>query len=258
MVITSFWPGISLWKEKNTQASLYEMKYFTVIAILTVILYACHTETTRIDAFEVHGIDVSHYQGRIDWQAVEDQNIHFAFVKATEGGDYRDSIFCHNWEAMKKHGIKRGAYHFFRPNSPVDLQIANFIDNVKLERGDMPPVLDVETYDGATKAQIIAGMRKWLYEIEINYNVKPIIYTNLKFFNKNLAGQFKDYPLWIARYNDREPRLADSREWDFWQYGNKGKLDGIDGYVDFNVFKGKVTDLDSICIKPAEMISIGW
>jgi lysozyme len=208
-----------------------------------------------MESFEVHGIDVSHYQGRIDWEKVSNQDIHFAFVKATEGGDYQDSIFCDNWDIMAQNGIKRGAYHFFRPNSPVDLQISNFIDNVSLETGDLPPVLDIETYDGASKIQIITAMRKWLYEIEINYDVKPIIYTNIKFFNKNLAGHFKDYPLWIARYNSREPRLADSRDWDFWQYGNKGKIEGINGHVDFNVFSGNMIDLDSICFKPNDIIS---
>ena len=231
------------------------MKKATLFFLSTVILYSCNIDTVRMDNFEVHGIDVSHYQGRIDWGEVVEQDIDFVFVKATEGGDYQDSIFCDNWDLMQIHGIKRGAYHFFRPQSPVELQIANFVDNVQLAPGDLPPVLDVETYDGASKVQIITAMRQWLYAVEIHYNVKPIIYTNLKFFNKNLAGQFKEYPLWIARYNNREPRLADNREWDFWQYGNKGTIEGIDGFVDFNVYRGDFMDLDSICYYPAEIIS---
>lgn len=231
------------------------MKKTTLFFLFAVIQYSCNIDTVRMDKFEVHGIDVSHYQGRIDWGKVAAQDIDFVFVKATEGGDYQDSIYCDNWDLMKQHGIKRGAYHFFRPQSPVDLQITNFVDNVQLAPGDLPPVLDVETYDGASKVQIITAMRQWLYAVEIHFNVKPIIYTNLKFFNKNLAGQFREYPLWIARYNSREPRLADSREWDFWQYGNKGTIDGIDGYVDFNVFRGDFTNLDSMCYYPAEIIS---
>lgn len=231
------------------------MKNITSIAFFALLLYSCNTETIRMDGFDVHGIDVSHYQGRINWQMVGDHGIDFVFVKATEGNDYQDSIFCDNWDLMRIHGMKRGAYHFFRPTVSVDLQVANFVDNVILENGDLPPVLDVETYDGASKLQIISAMRQWLYEVEIHYNVKPIIYTNLKFFNKNLAGQFKDYPLWIARYSSREPRMADNQHWDFWQYGNKGIIPGINGFVDFNVFRGNHADLDSICFKPAEVIS---
>ncbi|KAA3633310.1 MAG: glycoside hydrolase family 25 protein [Bacteroidetes bacterium] len=208
-----------------------------------------------MDDFDVHGIDVSHYQGRIDWPTVSEQGSILFLLQPLKEEITRISIFCDNWDLMRMYEIKRGAYHFFRPNTPVNLQIANFVDNVELEAGDLPPVLDVETYDGASKLEIISGMRQWLYAIEIHYNVKPIIYTNLKFFNKNLAGQFRDYPLWIARYNTREPRLADSREWDFWQYGNKGTLAGIEGYVDFNVFQGDLESLDSMCYEPAAVIS---
>ncbi len=231
------------------------MKQATLTFLIALLLIGCNRETVKMDDFDIHGIDVSHYQGRIDWHTVSEQGVDFVFVKATEGGDYQDSIFCDNWDLMRLHDIKRGAYHFFRPNTSVNLQIANFVDNVKLQAGDLPPVLDVETYDGASKLEIISGMRQWLYAIEIHYNVKPIIYTNLKFFNKNLAGQFRDYPLWIARYNSREPRLADSRDWDFWQYGNKGTIVGIEGYVDFNVFQGDRHKLDSMCYEPAEVIS---
>ena len=229
--------------------------YLFIFSFLLLGLYSCDTETLRIEKFDAHGIDVSHYQGQIDWQKIKEQDIHFAFVKVTEGGDFEDSLFCQNWEEIKKVGLKRGAYHFFRPKVDVNTQIANFIDNVKLQSGDFPPVLDVEVFDGVSKIQLINAMHKWLSAIEINYNIKPIIYSNLKFYNKNLAGHFNDYPLWIARYNTREPRLADNRTWHFWQYGNKGKIDGINGFVDFNVFSGTLEDLDALSFSPAASIS---
>ena len=114
----------------------------------------------------------------------------------------------------------------------------------------MPPVLDVEVLDGVSKTILINGIRTWLYQIEIRYNVKPIIYTNLKFYNKILAGHFNDYPVWIARYSFREPILASGRDWHFWQYGNRGRIKGVFGNVDFNVFNGTELDLERLCLAP--------
>lgn len=218
-------------------------------------LYSCDTETVRMENYEVHGIDVSHYQGEIDWEKVRAQDIQFAFVKVTEAGGFEDKQFCRNWDGMRKAGIKRGAYHFFRPQVAVKAQVDNYIKNVNLQKGDFPPVLDVEVFDGIPKVKLIRAMREWLYAVELNYNIKPIIYTNLKFYNKNLAGHFNDYPLWIARYNTRQPRLANNEDWLFWQYGDKGRIDGIDGLVDFNVFNGSLAELHTIGFSPAATIS---
>ena len=155
------------------------MRHYSFYFLLLLLgLYSCDTETLRIENFDAHGIDVSHYQGQIDWQKIKEQDIHFAFVKVTEGGDFEDSLFSKNWEEIKKVGIKRGAYHFFRPKVDVNTQISNFIKNVNLQKGDFPPVLDVEVFDGVSKIQLIQSMKKWLSAIEINYNIKPIIYSN--------------------------------------------------------------------------------
>lgn len=220
-----------------------------------VLALSCKHQTTRLDQYPIHGIDVSHYQSRINWDTVAAQGVYFAFVKASEGQTYQDSLFCLNWEEMKRVGLRRGAYHFFRPTVPTDDQVRNFIERVEMQYGDLPPVLDVEVMDGVSKTTLLHGIQTWLQAVEAQYNIKPILYTNLKFYNKNLAGHFNDYPIWIARYNTREPTLACGRDWHFWQHGNRGRIPGINGDVDFNVFKGSIWELDALCFYPRAVLS---
>ncbi len=231
------------------------MRYLILMLFFLQILSSCSPLTERIKDYDVHGIDISHHQSAINWDTVAAQDIAFAFVKATEGESHGDSLYCHNWAAMKRIGIKRGAYHFYRPSKPAELQARNFIELVKMEYGDLPPVLDVEVLDGIPKYSLINGIRTWLFTVEIHYNIKPIIYTNIKFYNKYLAGHFNDFPVWIARYNSKPPRLADNKKWYFWQYGNQGRLNGISGNVDFNVFNGSLTELEELCLAPKAVLS---
>lgn len=233
------------------------MKHWLGIVALIIVAYGCEQHTARRYDYAVHGIDVSHYQSRVNWQAVAQQDIHFAFIKATEGAMHLDSLFCHNWESMKLAGLKRGAYHFFRPTISPLAQADNFTRSVEIEYGDLPPVLDVEVLDGVSKESLINGVRTWLYYAEIRYGVKPIIYTNIKFYNKILAGHFNDYPMWIARYGFREPTLACGRDWHFWQYGNRGRIKGVTGNVDFNVFNGSYEALEAMCVAPRSVILTG-
>jgi len=221
-------------------------------------IYSCGFETVQMRDFEVHGIDVSHYQAQINWDTISQQNISFAFVKATEGATHVDTLFSHNWTEMDRVGLKRGAYHFFRPQTSPVAQAQNFIEQVKMNDGDLPPVLDVEVRDDISKRRLIDAVRTWLIIVETRYDVKPILYTNIKFYNRYLAGHFNEYPIWIARYNTIEPRLACGREWDFWQYGNKGLIEGIDGFVDFNVFKGNILELEDFCKPPAQVYSAAY
>ena len=231
------------------------MRYVVNISFIITVLMACEHRTVRLEQFEVHGIDVSHYQSLINWDSVRAGGIHFAFVKATEGIRMVDTLFCHNWGEMERVGLYRGAYHFFRPTLSAELQAENFLRAVDMENGDLPPVLDVEVLDGVSRVQLITGVRTWLYLLEIRYNTKPVLYTNLNFYNKYLAGHFNDYPIWIARYSPREPRLACGRDWQFWQYGNQGRLSGIEGDVDFNVFNGSLTELERLCLFPPIILS---
>lgn len=216
---------------------------FIFAFLLAISFFSCNQVTERMPDFAIHGIDVSHYQSAIDWQKVADQGVHFGFVKATEGRSMQDTMFCENWESMNDVGIIRGAYHFFRPTVSAIDQANNFIENVNIEYGDLPPVVDVEVLDNASKEMIVTRLGIWLEMVEKKYDIRPIIYTNMKFYNRYLADHFADYPIWIARYNEKLPELAKEKDWAFWQYGDHGRIDGIRGPVDLNVFQGSYYEL---------------
>jgi lysozyme len=192
--------------------------------------------------FAIHGIDVSRYQRNIDWKAVKDMEdkkikIGFAFIKATEGLGRVDNGFRKNWFKAKEALVTRGAYHFFISSKSGKAQAENFIETVKLSKGDLPPVLDIETANGASVDNIQQRVRDWLQMIEKHYKVKPIIYTNVDFYDNFLDGKFDDYPLWVAHYYVKE-KPGIKRNWIIWQHNEKGQVNGIDAFVDFNVFNG--------------------
>ncbi len=196
--------------------------------------------------FKVHGIDVSHHQGTINWEAVkatEKQKypIRFAFMKATEGGDYKDRRFAENFRQAREVGLIRGAYHFYNPNSDPIRQADFFISQVKLEKGDLAPVLDIERKP-RDKAKLQADLVKFLNRLEQHYGVKPIIYTSYKYRARYLdAPEFAKYPLWIAHYY--VDSLSYEGPWQFWQHTDYGTVPGIDESVDLNVFNGSLTDI---------------
>ncbi|MFL5738672.1 MAG: glycoside hydrolase family 25 protein [Flavisolibacter sp.] len=192
--------------------------------------------------YEIHGIDVSKYQQSISWEAVKDMQVRgirlgFAFIKATEGNGNTDPFFKRNWKKAKEAGIIRGAYHFFIVTKDGRTQAQNFMSHVDLQTGDLPPVLDVEQTFGASLAQIKKEVKAWLDVVERYYGVKPIIYTNLDFYEHYLKDAFDDYPLWVAHYlQPHQPRIT--RDWTFWQHSESGHVNGILSRVDFNVFNG--------------------
>jgi len=202
--------------------------------------------------YEIHGIDVSRYQQRIAWDAVKEMQVAniklgFAFIKATEGNGRVDPYFKRNWERCKKAGIVRGAYHFFIASRDGKTQAKNFANTVKLESGDLPPVLDVEQTSGQSAPALRNEIKKWLDTLEEYYGVKPVIYTNADFYKNYLEGYFDDYPLWVAHYLQlHQPRV--NRTWTFWQHSEKGRVNGIYSKVDFNVFKGDSVAFKSILI----------
>ena len=205
--------------------------------------------------YTVHGIDVSKHQGNIDWKRVNlmEKNgirIAFAYIKATEGITRQDEKFDTNWKHSAENGLLRGAYHFYYPSRDADKQADNFIKKVKLNKGDLPPVVDIELSNGKSSKKICLGLKVYLEKIEQHYSVKPIIYTNINFYNTYLKGSFDDYPLWIAGYFDHE-RFYNEFEtlWTLWQHSERGKVDGINGNVDFNVFNGSITKFNQMIIK---------
>lgn len=208
----------------------------SIIIIFLLGALACNKVTRPLMHYAVHGIDVSHHQKHIIWDSVATTHIDFVFVKASEGVTWQDTLFQKNWDEIRRVGLVRGAYHFFRPDYDGKAQAEHFLGRVQLHAGDLAPVLDVEVLDNASKITLLKEMYAWLYLVELRTGIKPIIYTNQKFYNNYLYGYFTDYPLWIARYNTEAPYLIDGRHWSFWQYGDQGRLKGIAGDVDFNVF----------------------
>ena len=194
------------------------------------------------ESYSIHGIDVSKYQDMIVWEEVKAMKVKniqlgFSFIKATEGIGNTDPLFKRNWKKAGEHNMIRGAYHFFIGSKDGRVQAENFIDKVKLSPGDLPPVLDIEQLNGATTADIKREAKEWLEVVENHYQVKPIIYTNVDFYNRHLGIEFDAYPLWIAHYYEPEqPRI--SRSWVFWQHSDEGRVNGIVSKVDFNVFNG--------------------
>ena len=235
-----------------------------MVVMLGTIIYewliARRARFVKYDAFgieiptnyNIHGIDVSKYQDRINWESVkqmkvEDVQISFAFIKATEGNNNRDVFFKRNWKQCKDVMLPRGAYHFFVASRSGKTQAENFIRTVDLESGDLPPVLDVEQSNGVDGRKLRERVKEWLVTIENHYGVRPIVYTNVDFYKYYLKDEFDDYPLWVAHYLQKEkPRIY--RNWHFWQYSEMGRVNGIYSKVDFNVFNGDSTDFKKILI----------
>ena len=196
--------------------------------------------------YQVHGIDISHYQGDINWKMLEQTRqgqfpISFVFMKATEGGDYADDKFVANFDSARAHGFIRGAYHFYNPKTDANKQADFFIQSVKLEPGDLPPVLDIEK-KGKDMKKLQQDLKVWLRKVESHYGVKPIIYASYKFKTRYLNDSvFNSYPYWIAHYYVDSVRYEG--DWKFWQHTDVGTLPGIDEKVDLNVFNGSLQEL---------------
>lgn len=212
--------------------------------LLIVLMSSCSHDAEK---YAIKGIDVSHYQRTINWERLLEENeLYFVFIKATEGGNYQDSIFQKNWKNAKKAGLKRGAYHFFRPQASVEWQIKNFTKQVRLEKGDLPPVLDIEDVKQVTMPQLIDRVGKWLMFVEEYYGIRPIIYASLDLYERHLKAAFPEHLVWIARYNRTEPPA--NTLWKFWQYNDQNRIAGIRSRIDQNVFVGTLQELNALCL----------
>ncbi|HEX8611431.1 MAG TPA: glycoside hydrolase family 25 protein [Telluria sp.] len=191
----------------------------------------------------LNGIDVSHFQGRIDWPTVAQQGIAFAYAKASEGNSVTDPSFSANYQAMRAAGIARGAYHFLHADVDADEQARHFLGVLgAVQPGDLPPMLDVETACGLQCAAIDRAALAWLTEVQQALGVTPLIYSSLSFWNSNLAGcaALCAYPLWIAEYTSAAaPVLPHGVSgYAIWQHAQTGKVAGIAGAVDLDRFNG--------------------
>ncbi|UYW00494.1 glycoside hydrolase family 25 protein [Flavobacterium agricola] len=200
----------------------------------------------------IFGIDVSQYQDKITWDLVsciEDvEPISFVIVRATAGANKKDAAFKTNWQMAKEHNFIRGAYHYYRPDEDPKLQAANFIKTVTLQQHDFPPILDVEALPKKiTRAQFIQNIKTWMDLVEKHYKQKTILYSGQNFHESYLESHFPNHVLWIANYNFFTENMKPN--WHFWQFTEKGYVNGIKGAVDVNVFNGNQQRLDSLLIK---------
>ncbi|MES2621239.1 MAG: GH25 family lysozyme [Bacteroidota bacterium] len=240
-------------------AAIYENKKYVHRAFRYFTHRYIKTKVRPTDfplGYSIHGIDISHYQKEVDWEKLKaiDQlgdtvQFRFAFIKATEGLLIEDAMFDEHWEDAKDHSIVRGAYHYFLPDRSPKIQAANFTSSVKLKKGDLPPVVDVEEKRGKTKKEIVKALKEFLPIIEKRYKVKPIIYSNLNFIEDYLADDFKEYPFWIAHYYQAEMTPIDSLRFLFWQHSDKSDLLGVNGNTDANIFTGSEKEFQKFLLK---------
>ena len=194
----------------------------------------------------VKGIDVSTYQGTIDWSAVKTAGKQFAFIRVSDGTGTIDSQFAANWAKARTHGILRGPYQFFRASEDPTAQANLLISKVgTLEGDDIPPTLDVELMDGQTAATVLSRARTWVAAIQAHYGRKPLVYCSPGFWNGLGAGGWDARAtLWVAHWGVSSPQVPGSwSDWTFWQYSDAGSVSGISGAVDVDEFHGSYEDL---------------
>ena len=196
--------------------------------------------------YAVHGVDVSRWQGEIDWPKLRTQGANFAYIKATDGGDHLDPMFKTNWQRARQAGIRRGAYHFFYWCRRASEQADWFIRNVPRDPDALPPVIDVEwNGDSACKrrpsrADVLEKMQVFMDKLERHYGQRPVIYTAPDFYKDNLVGAFENYPFWLRAVAQHPSKVYPGRKFVFWQYSGSGLSQGVNGKIDLNVFNGSV------------------
>ena len=223
-------------KLTRTRFTLIMMGLCSIIG-LTML----HFNIASAKPYPIKGFDVSHHQGDIDWKKISPQQYQFVYLKATEGGDFKDTQFQTYWLEARERGMRVGAYHFFRLCRDGEIQAQNFIATVPNKVDALPPVIDLE-YDSNcintfTKEQLLKQIQIMRDRLQQHYGKQPIFYTSKNFYNMILIGEFKTTPIWIREYHD-QPDLKDQRAWTFWQKTNQGKISGINKNVDLNVFHG--------------------
>lgn len=227
--------------------------YFFLVAPSGFRWRAIYGDPDYPDGYEIHGIDISHHQGNVNWARlrnalIEQSPVRFVFMKSTEGDSHVDRNFRSNFTNAKEAGLIRGVYHFWSNNSSPRRQAYFYLAMTPLEPGDLPPVLDVETKpNGISTGEFQQNILTWLHIVEDKFHVKPIIYTFYKFKDQYLSdSRFDDYPYWIAHYY--VDKMEYPGKWLFWQHTDAGKLPGIKGYVDLNIFNGSYYNLMQLLI----------
>ena len=197
------------------------------------------TSNARINSKYKEGIDVSHYQGNIDWDAVVGGTpISYVYLKATEGASLVDDTYQRNLEGARRVGLSVGSYHFYRPNVDWKKQFDNMTSVVKSDNQDLVPIIDIEHRGSVSEETFIADLRSFIEKVTEYYGKKPLLYTYHNFYNRYLQGEFTDYHFMIARYRSDSPTLNDGKDYIMWQYTSTGSIPGIRGHVDRSKIMG--------------------
>ena len=240
-------------KRKTKVIILCAAAVVVCISTILILLYCgvLHINNPSKSYYPVNGVDVSAYQGDIDWQLLSGQDISYAYIKATEGSSHTDKYFENNWENAGKCGLRIGAYHFFSFESAGKTQAEHFCETVSAVDGMLPPVVDVEFYGRFKTAadinvdDIAAQLRDFVDILAEEYGMKPVIYVSEETYETIVKGRFDDCDLW---YRSVYSKIPEDVKWKFWQYSNRHCLDGYNGeenFIDMNVFNGSAEEFVS-------------
>lgn len=216
--------------------------FFLLLAYLEYKGLIWHNEILA-SVYPVKGLDISNHQEIIQWELIE-KKYKFVFIKATEGSDFQDKYFERNWNEAQEKGLLTGAYHYFTTESSGLEQAKNFTTVVKKQQRMLPPVVDVEV-NAKDKEKFQKELKDFISYIEKYYGQKPIIYTMRPYYNFFIQEKFDEYGLWM-RDIIKYPVLKNDKKWKFWQYSNRGRVKGINGYVDLNCFNGSYEELKKL------------
>ncbi len=239
---------------RNRKAISMTIIFLSAIMLGILLFVSFYTGLLRMNypdkkEFPIRGIDISHHQAAIDWESLSQEDIQFVFMKATEGGDFKDTLFHDNWRRADDAGLIRGAYHFFTFCRSGKEQAQNFIETVPVERGALPPAIDLEfpgnCRERPEKDVVLQELKAFISEIENRYGQTPVLYVTYATYEAYLRGELGHMALWIRDIYSR-PSLPDNRDWRFWQYTHRGRLKGINTFVDLNVFRGTQEDFAAL------------
>lgn len=251
---------------KKRKTSMFLISALAAVAVTGALVINKKIKINPVFAgkFEIVGVDVSHYQGTIDWKKLAEQDLEFAYIKATEGSGHLDECFYDNWQEAEKTDLCIGAYHFFSFDSDGKKQAEFYIDTAGDLNGKMAPMVDVEFYgdkksDPPEKDEVARQLGEMLETLEEHYQMKPVIYTTYRIYNNYIRDEFDEYPLWIRNVY-YPPLFVIGEKWTFWQYTDTAFLDGYEGaeeYIDMNVFRGTQEELEQLIVRCEKEITAG-
>ena len=241
LAVLMAWPLDGYSRKRNKRKSTVELNFVEpdqlamkarqegcVVRAMTV-----NQKNSNIDVRFREGIDVSHYQGHINWdQVAGSSKISYVYLKATEGASYVDDTYDRNLSEARRVGLSVGSYHFYRPNIDWREQLKNLTRKVKASEQDLVPIIDIEHRGRVSESKFIRDLQEFVRHVEKHYGKKPLLYSYQNFYNRHLKGYFKDYHWMIAKYQDSKPFLEDGKDYIMWQYTQAGRMPGVKGNVD--------------------------